>query len=223
MKRGQSRVNSGNSDSRKQRDIVWHNATVTRVRREKLNGHRAAAIWFTGLSGSGKSTLAHTVEGRLHEMGVRTYVFDGDNVRHGLCSDLGFSPEDRAENLRRIGEMLHLFIEAGVLSLAAFISPYERDREVLRRIVGEQDFIEVYCRCPVEVCEARDVKGLYQRARRGEIKEFTGISAPYEVPTHSALAVDTSAISLNESADRIMDLLAERGLLPIRAGGTKDR
>jgi adenylylsulfate kinase len=208
----------GRSERRTSRNVVWHNAVVTRERRERLNGHRAAAIWFTGLSGSGKSTLAHTVEGRLHDIGVRTFVFDGDNVRHGLCSDLGFSPEDRAENLRRIGEMLHLFLQAGVVSLAAFISPYHKDREIVRRIVGPDDFLEVYLDCPIEVCESRDVKGLYRRARLGEIKEFTGVSAPYEAPLRPELKVDSAATSLEESANRVMELLVDRGIVPAASG-----
>lgn len=203
---------------RKSSNVVWHNATVTRERRERLGGHRAAAVWFTGLSGSGKSTLAHTVEGRLHQAGIRTFVFDGDNVRHGLCSDLGFSREDRAENLRRIGEMMRLFVEAGVLSFAAFISPYAKDRAIVRRIVGERDFIEVYLHCPVEVCERRDVKGLYRRARLGEIKDFTGVSAPYETPQHADLVIDTSITSLADAADQVIGLIVERGVISAPRG-----
>jgi adenylylsulfate kinase len=203
----------GHPERSKSRNVVWHNATVTRERRERLNDHRAAAVWFTGLSGSGKSTLAHTVEGRLHNLGAHTFVFDGDNVRHGLCSDLGFSPADRAENLRRIGEMLHLFLEAGVISLAAFISPYHKDREAVRRIVGGADFLEVYLHCPVDVCESRDVKGLYRRARLGEIKEFTGVSAPYEEPQNPELVINTANTSLEESANQVMELLVHRCII----------
>ena len=150
-------------------NVIRHQAAVIRSRRETLNGHRSLNLWFTGLSGSGKSTLAHAVEERLHLMGCRTYVFDGDNVRHGLCRDLGFSPADRAENLRRIAEMVHLFIDAGVISLTAFISPLKADREKVREIIGHENFVEIYCNCPLEICEQRDVKGLYQKARRGEI------------------------------------------------------
>lgn len=159
-------------------NVVWHHATVTRQRRERLNGHRGGVIWFTGLSGSGKSTLGHAVEEELHRQGCRTIVLDGDNMRHGLCGDLGFSEADRHENIRRIGEVAKLFVEAGVVVLTAFISPFSADREKARRIVGESDFLEVYCRCPVEVCESRDVKGLYAKARAGIVSQFTGVSAP---------------------------------------------
>jgi len=194
-------------------DLVWHHATVTRARREQLNGHRGAVIWFTGLSSAGKSTLAHEVEERLHQIGCRTFVFDGDNVRHGLCSDLGFSVEDRAENIRRIGEMTKLFVEAGVIALTAFISPFRKDRESVRQLVGEQDFIEIYIRCPVEVCEKRDTKGLYRRARAGEVKDFTGISSPYEPPERPDLILDTDSESLELCSNRMVALLQQRGLL----------
>ncbi|MCG8099758.1 MAG: adenylyl-sulfate kinase, partial [Candidatus Thiodiazotropha taylori] len=156
-------------------NIVWHQATVTRDRREKMNLHRAKLLWFTGLSGSGKSTLAHALEERLHQRGCRTYVFDGDNVRHGLCNDLGFSVEDRTENIRRIGEMSKLFVEAGVIALTAFISPIREDRNRARELFDEGDFIEVYIKASIETCESRDVKGLYKKAREGIIKNFTGI------------------------------------------------
>jgi adenylylsulfate kinase len=194
--------------------IVWHHATVTRARREAQNGHRSAIVWFTGLSGSGKSTLAHAVEEQLHQKGCRTFVFDGDNVRHGLCSDLGFSLEDRTENIRRIGEMTKLFVEAGAIALTAFISPTRADREAVRSRVPHGDFIEVYVRCPIEVCEERDVKGLYKKARAGKIAEFTGISSPYEEPEDPELVLDTDQISLEEGVARIMALLEERGIAP---------
>ena len=160
-------------------NVVRHVSAVTRSRREALNGHRSVNLWFTGLSGSGKSTLAHAVEERLHLAGCRTYVFDGDNVRHGLCGDLGFSLADRAENLRRIAEMVRLFLDAGIISLTAFISPLALDRQQVREIIGPDDFIEIYCNCPLAVCEQRDVKGLYKKAREGRIKDYTGISSPY--------------------------------------------
>ena len=200
-------------DRKVESNVVWHHATVTRARREQLNGHRGAVIWMTGLSGSGKSTLAHEVEERLHRLGCRTFVFDGDNVRHGLCRDLGFSPDDRAENIRRIGEMVKLFADAGVIALTAFISPYHKDRAALREHLGDGDFIEVYCRCPIETCERRDIKGLYGRARRGEIKEFTGISSPYEVPESPELIVDTGAEALEVSAEKVVALLRKRGVI----------
>jgi adenylylsulfate kinase len=197
----------------KSSNVVWHRATVTRERREALNGHRSVMLWFTGLSGAGKSSLAHAVEEQLHQMGCRTFVFDGDNVRHGLCSDLGFSAEDRVENIRRVGEMAKLFLEAGVIALTAFISPFRSDRERVRSLVPHGEFFEVYCRCPLEVCEKRDVKGLYKRARKGEIKDFTGISSPYEEPENPELAVDTNDLSLDESAAKVIEMLRERGVI----------
>ena len=195
-------------------EVVWHHATVTRERREALNGHKGVIVWFTGLSAAGKSTIAHTVEEQLHQMGCHTFVFDGDNVRHGLCSDLGFSAEDRAENIRRIGEMAKLFIEAGVIALTAFISPFRADRQRVRELVRKEDFLEIYCNCPVEICEQRDVKGLYQRARKGEVKEFTGISSPYEEPLNPDLVLDTGMNSIEQCAEKVMALLRERNVLP---------
>lgn len=197
----------------KSTNTVWHNATVTRARRERSNNHRGVAVWYTGLSGSGKSTLAHTVEEALHQLGCQTYVFDGDNVRHGLCADLGFSPEDRSENIRRIGEMVRLFVDAGVIAQTAFISPFLKDREFVRQRVGVPDFVEVYCRCPIEICEQRDVKGLYKKARAGEIPEFTGISSPYEEPQQPDLIVDTSTTALPDCVEQILRLLAKRRVI----------
>lgn len=197
----------------KSSNTVWHNATVTRARRERLNGHRGAAIWFTGLSGSGKSTLAHTVEEELHRMGCRTFVFDGDNVRHGLCADLGFSREDRSENIRRIAEMVRLFVDAGVIALTAFISPFRADRERVRERVSSADFLEVYCRCAIDICEQRDVKGLYRRARAGEIPEFTGISSPYEEPEGADIVLDTGTQGLDECKGALLGLLRRRGII----------
>jgi adenylylsulfate kinase len=202
------------AETQKSSNTVWHHATVTRERREKLNGHRGVAVWFTGLSGSGKSTLAHAVEERLHTLGHRTFVFDGDNVRHGLCGDLSFSTKDRSENIRRIGEMVKLFVNAGVIALTAFISPFQRDRERVRKVVGDRDFLEIYCQCSLDVCEQRDVKGLYKRARAGEIRDFTGISSPYEAPEHPSLTLDTSAQSLEQCVDRVVQLLRDRQVIP---------
>ena len=196
-------------------NTVWHHATVTRARREAMNGHRGTIVWFTGLSGAGKSTLAHTVEEALFQRGCRTFVFDGDNVRHGLCSDLGFAPEDRAENIRRIGEMTKLFLEAGVIALTAFISPFRADRERVRSLVPHGDFLEIYCRCSVNVCEERDVKGLYRMARAGEIPNFTGISSPYEEPINAELVVDTGTLSLEESAAAVLGMLEQRGIIEV--------
>ena len=197
----------------KSTNVVWHHATVSRARREGLNGHGSAIMWFTGLSGAGKSTLAHAVEERLHQMACRTFVLDGDNVRHGLCSDLGFAEEDRIENIRRVGEMAKLFLEAGVIPLTAFISPFRSDRERVRSLVPHGEFLEIYCNSPLEVCESRDVKGLYKRARAGEIKDFTGISSPYEEPESAELVVDTGNAPLEECVDQVIELLRERGVV----------
>lgn len=194
-------------------NVVWHRGAVTREDRERRNGHRSAIIWFTGLSNSGKSTIAHAVEEELFAMGCRTFVFDGDNVRHGLCEDLSFSREDRTENIRRIGQMAKLFVEAGTIAMTAFISPFRADREKLRNIAGNGDFIEVYCKCPVEVCEQRDVKGHYRRARAGEIKEFTGITSPYEEPENPDLVIDTSVDAVEECVRMVVNLLNERNIL----------
>ena len=194
-------------------NVIRHQPAVTRARRETQNGHRSVNLWFTGLSGSGKSTLAHTVEERLHLMGCRTYVFDGDNVRHGLCRDLSFSAGDRKENLRRIAEMAHLFIDAGVIALTAFISPLREDRQNVRDIIGRENFIEIYCNCPLEVCEQRDVKGLYQKARRGEIENYTGISAPYEPPHNPDLVFDTSRQSLHDCVKGVVEHLKDVGII----------
>ncbi|MDH4321249.1 MAG: adenylyl-sulfate kinase [Desulfobulbaceae bacterium] len=194
-------------------NVVWHQASVTQERRERLNGHRAVNLWFTGLSGSGKSTLAHAVEERLHELGCRTFVFDGDNVRHGLCGDLSFSIEDRHENIRRIGEMVNLFLQAGVIALTAFISPMRSDRQRVRDIIGDDAFVEVYCRCPLEVCEERDVKGMYKKARAGEIKNYTGISSPYEEPVHPDLILDSGSRPLEECVEAVIRLLRERKII----------
>jgi adenylylsulfate kinase len=190
-------------------NTVLHEATVTRECREKLNGHRALVVWFTGLPGSGKSTIAHKVEESLHQMGCRTYVFDGDNVRRGLCADLGFSEKDRTENVRRIGEMVKLFVDAGVIALTALISPYRKDRDLVRRMLGK-DFVEIFCSCPLEVCESRDKKGIYQRARSGLIKEFTGISSPYEEPEQPDLVLDTGQESVEQSVQKALRLVVPR-------------
>ncbi|MGH8659824.1 MAG: adenylyl-sulfate kinase [Gammaproteobacteria bacterium] len=198
----------------KSSNTVWHQATVNRRVKEQRNGHKAAIIWFTGLSGSGKSTLAHALEARLFELGCNTYVCDGDNIRHGLCGDLGFSPQDREENIRRIGEVAKLFIEAGVIALTAFISPYRSDRQRARSLVAEGDFLEVYCRCSLGVCEGRDVKGLYKRARAGEIKEFTGISAPYEEPDAPEIVIDTDRHPVEDCVRQLLAVLRQRGIAP---------
>jgi len=194
-------------------DVVWHRATVTRARREAQNGHRGAIIWFTGLSGSGKSTLAHTVEETLHQQGCRTIVLDGDNVRHGLCGDLSFTAQDRVENIRRIGEVAKLFMDAGVIVLTAFISPYRADRQKVRDMVSVGEFIEIYCDSPIETCESRDVKGLYKKARAGEISNFTGISSPYEAPLNPECLIDTSdKKELNNCVENVLVALSQRDI-----------
>jgi adenylylsulfate kinase len=194
-------------------NVVWHRATVTRERREKLNGHKSFVLWFTGLSGSGKSTLAHAVEEALHQRGIRTFVFDGDNVRHGLCSDLSFSENDRRENIRRIGEMTKLFVEGGVVAMTAFISPFREERERVRSLFPHGDFIEVYCNADLSVCEERDVKGLYAKARAGLIPNYTGISSPYEAPKNPEIEAQTGAKPLEACIDQVVDYLAGRGLI----------
>lgn len=194
-------------------NITWHHADITKEDRERLNGHKAVVIWFTGLSGSGKSTLAHAVENQLFERGCRTFVLDGDNIRHGLNKDLGFSPEDREENIRRIGEVANLFTQAGVIAMTAFISPYRADRDKARAIAGEGNFIEVYVKCDLAICEERDPKGLYKKARAGQIPEFTGVSAPYEEPLAPELIVDTGVTDLEESARQVVDKLRELGII----------
>jgi len=188
-------------------NTVYHNATVTRERRNQLNGHKSVVIWFTGLSGSGKSTLAHSVEEKLHNLGCRTYVLDGDNVRHGLSSNLSFSDNDRKENIRRIGEAAKLMMESGVIAMTAFISPFKKDRNLVRQLLPQGDFIEIYCNTSLEACESRDVKGLYKRARAGEIKNYTGIDSPYEEPDDPELVIDTESESLEESVTKVINFL----------------
>ncbi|MDA8169884.1 MAG: adenylyl-sulfate kinase [Nitrospiraceae bacterium] len=192
------------------RNLTFHHSIIKRPDREKINGHRSIVLWFTGLSGAGKSTLAHAVEARLHKMNCRTYVFDGDNVRHGLCSDLGFSPRDRGENIRRIGEMTKLFVDAGIIALTAFISPFRKDRAWVRSLVGPENFTEIYCDCSLETCEKRDVKGIYARARRGDIPDFTGISSPYEPPENPDLHLKTGETSLPECVEEVIRFLRGR-------------
>ena len=198
----------------KSTNITWHEATVTAEDREKLLNQKGCVIWFTGLSGSGKSTLANAVEQVLHQQGHHTYVLDGDNVRHGLNKNLGFSPEDREENIRRIGEVAKLFSDAGTIVMTAFISPYCADRDQARALIAEDRFVEVFVDCPLDVCEERDTKGLYKKARAGEIKEFTGISAPYEPPLTPEVTVNTAALSIEECAQAVVDALVKACLVP---------
>jgi len=199
-----------------EKNIVWHSATVTRQRREHMNKHKSLVLWFTGLSGAGKSTLAHALEEHLYQMKCRTYVFDGDNVRHGLCGDLGFSDDDRTENIRRVGEMAKLTMDAGLITLTAFISPIGKDRERVKKLFDVGEFIEVYCKCSLNVCEARDVKGLYKRARNGEIPSFTGISSVYDEPVNPDIIIDTDKLSIEESVARVVSLMKKNGVFSVQ-------
>lgn len=194
-------------------NIVWHHSDVTKADRAKALNQKSAVLWFTGLSGSGKSTLSVALESYLFEQGHASYRLDGDNIRHGLNANLGFSPEDRTENIRRIGEVSKLFVDAGLLVLTAFISPYRTDRDAVRAILDDGEFIEVFVDCPLEVCEERDVKGLYAKARAGEIPEFTGISAPYEEPSNPEIVINTANKTLEESLAELVEKLRELGYL----------
>ncbi len=201
----------------KSKNIFWHEGDIKKADRERLMGHKGVCLWFTGLSGSGKSTIAHEVENILYERGVHTYVLDGDNIRHGLNRDLGFSPEDRTENIRRIGEVAKLFVDAGLVVMTAFISPYRKDRNQVREIMNPGDFVEVYVEADLETCEERDPKGLYKKARAGEIKEFTGISAPYEAPENPELVVNTTEeTDVHKNALKVVRFLEERGYLTVK-------
>ena len=194
-------------------NVVWHHAAIKREMRESARGHKSVILWFTGLPCSGKSTLSHAVEERLFKKGCSTFVLDGDNVRHGLCSNLSFSAVDRSENIRRIGEVAKLFLEAGVITLTAFISPFRKDRELARSLAPHGDFLEIYCECPLEVCEQRDVKGMYKRARLGEIKDYTGVSSPYEAPIAPDILVDTANDSVDKCAEKVINELLLRQVL----------
>lgn len=199
--------------SQKATNITWHAGQIERADRERLLAQRGATIWLTGLSGSGKSTIAMAAEHALLERGRLAYVLDGDNVRHGLNKNLGFSPEDRTENIRRIGEVARLFTDAGVIVFSSFISPYRADRDAVRALMKSGDFIEVHVDASVETCEARDVKGLYARARAGEIPEFTGISAPYEAPERPEIVIDSNRRSVEEGVEQVVRYLEEKGYL----------
>jgi len=197
----------------KSTNIIYHHATVTRERRNKLNKHKSVVLWFTGLSGSGKSTMSHALEERLFNKGCRTFVLDGDNVRHGLNSNLGFSDKDRKENIRRIGEVSKLMMEAGFIIMTAFISPFREDRIAVRNLIPNGDFIEIYCKASLETCEARDVKGLYKRARAGEIKNYTGINSPYEIPENADLIIDTEQETIEDSVSIIISFLKKKTII----------
>ena len=197
----------------KSSDVVWHNATVTHQQRAELKQQKPAVLWFTGLSGSGKSTVANAVEAKLMALGKHSYLFDGDNVRHGLNNDLGFSDTDRIENIRRIGEVAKLFVDSGTLVLTAFISPFISDRQQVRDLLGEQQFLEVFIDTPLEVCESRDPKGLYKKARSGEIKNFTGIDSEYQAPVNPEIHVQTAGKSIEECGEQVVEVLLERGYI----------
>jgi adenylylsulfate kinase len=200
-------------DTPKSRNIAWHHSFITKEDRETLLAQKGVTLWFTGLPQSGKSTLATEVEKMLFERGYISYILDGDNIRHGLNKNLGFSVEDREENIRRIGEVANLFRQAGIINMTAFISPYQADRKKARALAKEGEFIEVFCKCSLEICEKRDTKGHYQKARAGQIKEFTGISAPYEEPENPELIIETDRASIDEGVSRIISYLEDKGII----------
>lgn len=205
----------------KEKNIVWHPCKVSQKDREKIRGHKSCLMWFTGLPSSGKSTIAHELEYNLSKRGMHTYVLDGDNIRHGLNKNLGFSKEDRKENIRRVGEVARLFVDAGIITLAAFISPFREDREAVRNLLNDGEFIEIYVKCPIEVCMKRDPKNLYKKAMAGEIKDFTGISQPYEEPSNPEIIIETDRLSIGESVNKILDYLTSRKIIKIGTGTEK--
>ncbi|UTL73774.1 adenylyl-sulfate kinase [Bacillus halotolerans] len=194
-------------------NIVWHPAVIQKSDRQSLNGHKSCALWFTGLSGSGKSVLANAVDEKVYHMGIRSYVLDGDNIRHGLNRDLGFRTEDRIENIRRIGEVAKLFVDSGQMILTAFISPFREDRDMVRALFPDGEFLEIYVKCPLQVCEQRDPKGLYKKARNGDIKHFTGIDSPYEAPLSPDLIIESDQTSIADGADLIIKELQHKGII----------
>lgn len=196
-----------------EKNITWHDHIISKEDRQKLNSHKSCVIWLTGLSGSGKSTIANALECELHKRNKRTYTLDGDNVRHGLNKDLGFTDEDREENIRRISEVSKLFVDAGIIVMTAFISPFAKDRDIARTLVKEDEFIEVYIKCSLDVCEQRDVKGLYQKARAGIIKQFTGIDSPYEEPVNAEIILETDKLSIEESVQTLINYLQKKGFI----------
>jgi adenylylsulfate kinase len=197
----------------KRSNITWHHTSVTKEERHLLNGHKSCVLWFTGLSGSGKSTLANAVDKMLFQESYRSYVLDGDNIRHGLNRDLSFHPEDRKENIRRIGEVAKLFVDSGQIVCTAFISPFLEDRDLVRKMFEPGEFIEIYVNCPIFVCEERDPKGLYKKARKGEISEFTGISSPYEPPIKPEIMIDSNKITIEQSVDKVIGYLKDKKIL----------
>ena len=203
-------MNNPNLEDKK--NIKWHNSSISRQNLESLRGHNGMVLWFTGLSGSGKSTLANALNEALYAKKISTYLLDGDNIRHGLCKDLGFSDKDREENIRRIGEVANLFMNAGIVAITAFVSPFKSDRDKVRKIIGK-DFIEIFCAANLDICEKRDTKGLYKKARLGQIKDFTGISSPYEIPNDPEIIVDTGSMDINDSVIQIMKYLSDKEFL----------
>ncbi|WP_149983366.1 adenylyl-sulfate kinase [Pseudoalteromonas rhizosphaerae] len=194
-------------------NIVWHNYAITKAQRSKHKSHKPAILWFTGFSGSGKSTVANALESALNQQGIHTYLLDGDNVRHGLCKDLGFSDEDRIENIRRVGETAKLMVDAGLLVLTAFISPFRAERDMVRNLVDDGEFIEVFLDTPLDVCESRDPKGLYKKARAGEIKHFTGIDSDYQIPHSPEIILDTSKNTLDQSVQELIAYLKQQQII----------
>ncbi|OEI73680.1 adenylyl-sulfate kinase [Bacillus subtilis] len=194
-------------------NIIWHPAAISKSDRQSLNGHKSCVLWFTGLSGSGKSVLANAVDEKLYRKGIQSYVLDGDNIRHGLNKDLGFQTGDRIENIRRIGEVAKLFVDSGQMILTAFISPFREDRDMVRALFPKGEFFEIYVKCPLHVCEQRDPKGLYKKARNGEIKHFTGIDSPYEAPISPDFIIESDQISISDGADLIINELQNRGII----------
>ncbi|MCK1993349.1 adenylyl-sulfate kinase [Peribacillus muralis] len=194
----------------KNTNVTWHDSSLTKELRRKQNGHESTVLWFTGLSGSGKSTIANAVAKELYNRSIRSYVLDGDNIRHGLSKDLGFSEADRTENIRRIGEVSKLFVDSGQFVLTAFISPFRADRQIVRDLLEEGEFIEVYIKCPIEECEVRDPKGLYDKARKGIIKDFTGIDSPYEEPEQPELILESSLYSVEECVEQVISFLTAK-------------
>ena len=193
--------------------LTWHKSAINKEDRQKVNNHKSCVLWFTGLSGSGKSTLANALDRKLYTLGMRSYVLDGDNIRHGLNKGLGFTKDDRQENIRRIGEVAKLFVDCGQIVTTAFISPFCEDRNSVRNLFPEREFIEIYVKCPLDVCEVRDPKGLYKKARTGEIREFTGISSPYEEPLEPEIVIETDKQSLQKSVDVIVGYLQEKQII----------
>lgn len=194
-------------------NIVWHAYKVSKEKRQQQKSHKSCVIWFTGFSGSGKSTIANSLDQKLYSLGIQSYVLDGDNIRHGLNNDLGFTKHDRTENIRRIGEVAKLFVDSGTIVLTAFISPFREDREVARLLFPAEEFLEVYVKCPLQICEHRDPKGLYKKARKGEIPEFTGISSPYEPPLHADIAIETDQMSIEESVNHVIQMLKDKQII----------